>query len=70
MMGMMDRWLDASRYMTMETKDQIKEDRSVCSKEDFIDGVFDDFVPSGYYNDFDNNNAVVSEDDEEHKKRV
>lgn len=33
-------------------------------------GVFDDFVPSGYYYDFDYNNAVVSEDDEEHKKRV
>jgi hypothetical protein len=39
MIGMMDCWLDVSRYMTMEIKDQIKEDRRVYSEQDFIDGV-------------------------------
>jgi hypothetical protein len=61
---------DACTRHHFPPEDLIKEDRSVYSEEDFIDGVFDDFVPSGYYYDSDNNNAVVSEDDGEHKKRV
>ena len=69
MIGLKDRLLDIRRYMKMEMKEQIEEERSVYSEEDFIDGVFDDF-PSGYYYDFDNNNAVISEDDDDHEKLV
>jgi hypothetical protein len=39
MIGLKDRLLDVRRYMEMEMKEQIEEERSVYSEEDFIDGV-------------------------------
>jgi hypothetical protein len=63
MIGLTDRWLDVLSYMEIKMKDQIEENRNaVYSKEDFIDGVFDDF-PRACYCDSDNRRAVIIEDD-------